>query len=144
MANGIIEDSNKRIELLKQRKNEYTKLLEKIARAQKNKENEFIKKINELGKEIHAPLTFIFQKGHLKIKGETEKEKKYISLIKNYENYLISQEKLYSSTRKEIEILDKQIKEISKKYIYFNNLQRQKFELKKEENPTKEKKRFLS
>ena len=86
----LIEDSNKRIELLRHKKDKYIKLVEKISRVQKNKENEFISKIIALGKEIGAPLAFKFQKGDSKIKGETEKEKKYLSLIKNYENYLIS------------------------------------------------------
>ena len=129
----LIEDSNKRIELLRHKKDKYIKLVEKISRVQKNKENEFISKIIALGKEIGAPLAFKFQKGDSKIKGETEKEKKYLSLIKNYENYLISQEKLYSSTRKEIYILDRQIKEINKKCVAFNkNLQKKNYELKKE------------
>ena len=61
-------------------------------RGPRNKEKELVVKITKLGNEIGAPLLFkIPEKGPLPIKGETEKEKKLIDLIKRNTDCLKAQ-----------------------------------------------------
>ena len=121
---------------LNQKKLEYVKEIKKIGKEEKNKEKEFILKIMKLEKELGIPYVFkITEKLKLKIKGKTEKEIQLLELIKNYKNYLDTQEKLYSTPRKNIEIIDKQIKEINKKCFGINKIcQKEIFELKNKEN----------
>ena len=132
----IIEDLNSQINSLNQRKLECLKLNEKIIRNQKLKEKELISKIYKLGGELGAPLSFnIKDKNKLKIKGKNEKEKKYLELIDKYKEFLVNQKNYYTSSRKEIDILDKQIYELNKKSLGFNKKYKNNMlEVKKEKN----------
>lgn len=141
----ILDDLNTKIKEISKKKLEYSQLIEKVMRTKKSKEKELFSRINELGKEIGAPLTFnIKAKEQLKIKGKNEKEKKYLESIKNYKDYLISQEKNNSFLREDIESLDKQIKEINKKSLSINkDFQKKMFTLKEEEVNLNEKIKIL-
>jgi hypothetical protein len=127
---GILEDVNNQIKVLNQRKLEYAKSIEKTKNSHKYKKKEFVHKINKLRGEI-GPLDL----DTIKSKGKTEKEKKYFELVENYKKYLKSQEKLFSSPRQHMDILDKEIVEINKKHFGNNKVfQNKLFELKKEES----------
>ena len=127
---GILEDVNNQIKVLNQRKLEYAKSIEKAKNSNKYKKKEFVLKINKLRGEI-GPLDL----DTIKSKGKTEKEKKYFELVENYKKYLKSQEKLFSSPRQHMDILDKEIAEINKKHFGNNKLfQNKLFELKNEES----------
>ena len=69
----------------------------------RNKEKELTTKITKLGKEIKAPLVYNLTEGNeLPVKGETEREVKYLQLIKRNTDCLKVQEQLYSTPRKNI------------------------------------------
>ena len=89
-----------------------------------------------MGNEIGAPLVFkLPEKGPLPIKGETEKEKKLLDLIKKNTDCLNVQEQLYVTPRKNMIDMDKQIKEINKKCLGIIKVsQKEMMALKKEEN----------
>ena len=128
-SNETLEDSNNQIKALNQRKLEYAKSIEKTMKSQKNKKKEFTTKINKLRSEIGT-----LDLDTIKSKGKTEKEKKYFEFVDNYKKYLKSQEKLFSSPRQHMDILDREINEINKKYYGTNKaFQNKLFELKKEE-----------
>lgn len=131
-----IEDLNNEIKVLNQRKLDYVKSIKKMMRGPRNREKELMVKITKLGKEIGAPLVFkVPEKGPLPVKGETEKEKKFLDLIKRNTECLKAQEQLYSMPRKNMGDMDKQIKEINKKnLVIIKESQKKIMELKKEEN----------
>ena len=131
-----VEDLNKKIKELGQKKLEYVKNIKNVMRGPRNKEKELVVKITKLGKEIGAPLIFtVPEKGPLPIKGETEKEKKLVDLIKRNTDCLKVQEQLYSTPRKNMADMDKEIKEINKKCLYIiKNSQKEMMALKKEEH----------
>ena len=131
-----IDDLNNQIKILNQRKLDYVKSIKKMMRGPRNKEKELMVKITKLGKEIGAPLVFkIPEKGPLPVKGETEKEKKFLDLIQRNTDCLNSQEKLYATPRKNMGDMDKQIKEINKKNLgIIKESQKRIMALKKEEN----------
>ena len=105
-------------------------------RGPRNKEKVLMVIISKLGNEIGAPLVFkVPEKGSLSVKGETEKEKKFIDLLKRNTDYLNAQEKLYATPRKNTGDTDKQIKESHKKSLGIIKESQQKImALKKEEN----------
>ena len=131
-----IDDLNKQIKEIGQQKLEYVKSIKKMMRGPRNKEKELVTKITKLGNEIGAPLVFkLPEKGPLPIKGETEKEKKLLDLIKKNTDCLNVQEQLYVTPRKNMIDMDKQIKEINKKCLGIIKLsQKEMMALKKEEN----------
>ena len=131
-----VEDLNKQIKELGQKKLEYVKKIKNLMRGPRNKEKELVVKITKLGNEIGAPLLFkIPEKGPLPIKGETEKEKKLIDLIKRNTDCLKAQEYLYSTPKKNMADMDKEIKEINKKCLsIIKNSQKEMMTLKKEEH----------
>ena len=82
-----IDDLNNEIKVLNQRKLDYVKSIKKMMRGPRNREKELTVKITKLGNEIGAPLVFkVPEKGPLPVKGETEKEKKFLDLIKEILN----------------------------------------------------------
>ena len=131
-----IDDLNKEIKVIGQKKLEYVKSIKKRMRGPRNKEKELMVKITKLGKEIGAPLVFkIPEKGTLPIKGETEKEKKLLELIQRNTDCINVQEQLYAEPKKNMADMDKQIKEINKKCLcIIKNSQKEILALKKEEN----------
>lgn len=131
-----IDDLNNEIKELNQRKLDYVKSIKKMMRGPRNKEKELMVKITKLGNEIGAPLVFkVPEKGPLPVKGETEKEKKFLDLLKRNTDCLNVQEKLYATPRKNMGDMDKQIKEINKKSLGIIKESQQKImALKKEEN----------
>ena len=131
-----IDDINNWIKVLNQRKLDYVKSIKKMMRGPRNKEKELMVKITKLGNEIGAPLVFkVPEKGPLPVKGETEKEKKFLDLLKRNTDCLNVQEKLYATPRKNMGDMDKQIKEINKKSLGIIKESQQKImALKKEEN----------
>ena len=131
-----VEDLNKQIKELGQKKLEYVKKVKNLMRGPRNKEKELVVKITKLGNEIGAPLIFtIPEKGPLPVKGETEKEKKLLDLIKRNTDCLKAQEQLYATPRKNMADMDKEIKEINKKCItIIKDSQKEMMALKKEEN----------
>ena len=117
----MLEDINTQLSSLYERRLEYTKLNDKIMNHQKAKEKEFISKIQKLGKEIGAPLSFNIkdlEKNQIRVKNE--KEKKYLELIQKYKEFLINQKKYYASPRQEIDTLDRAIYELRKKTLHIN------------------------
>ena len=77
-------------------------------RGPRNKEKELSTKIIKLGKEIEAPLVLNLTEGNeLPVKGETEKEKKYIDLIQRNTECIKVQEQMHSTPRKNMAGLDK-------------------------------------
>ena len=104
-------------------------------RGPRNKEKELSTKITKLGNEIQAPLVFNFTEGNeLPVKGETEKEKKYLELIQQNTDCIKVQEQLYSTPRKNMAGLDKKIKEINKQcFEIIKSSQKKMTQLKKEE-----------
>ena len=131
-----VEDLNKKIKELGTKKLEYVKKIKNVMRGPRNKEKELVVKITKLGKEIGAPLLYkIPEKGPLPIKGETEKEKKLLDLIKRNTECLKAQEQLYATPRKNMADMDKEIKEINKKCLgIIKNSQKEMMILKKEEH----------
>ena len=131
-----IDDLNKQIKEIGQQKLEYVKSIKKMMRGPRNKEKELVTKITQLGNEIGAPLVFkLPEKGPLPIKGETEKEKKLLDLIKKNTDCLNVQKQLYVTPRKNMKDMDKQIKEINKKCLGIIKVsQKEMMALKKEEN----------
>ena len=102
--------------MINQQKLDYVKSIKKIMRGPRNKEKEISTKITKLGKEINAPLVYSLTEGdELPVKGENEKEKKYLELIRRNSECLKVQEQLYSTPRKNMADMDKKIKEINKK-----------------------------
>ena len=131
-----IEDLNNEIKEIGQRKLDYVKSVKKMMRGPRNKEKELMVKINKLGNEIGAQVVFTLpEKGPLPVKGETEKEKKYLDLIKRNTECVNVQEKLYANPRKNMADMDKQLKEINKKSLgIIKASQKEMMSLKKEEN----------
>ena len=105
-------------------------------RGPRNKEKELTVKITKLGKEIGAPLVFQMpEKEPLPVKGETEKEKKFLDLLKRNTDCLNVQEKLYAEPKKKMINMDIEIKKINKQCInIIKNSQKEMLALKKEEN----------
>ena len=131
-----IEYLNNEIKEISQRKLDYVKSIKKMMRGPRNKEKELMVKITKLGNEIGAPLVFsVSGKEPLPVKGETEKEKKYLELIKRNTDCINVQEKLYATPRKNMADMDKQLKEINKKSLaIIKSSQKEIISLKKEEN----------
>ena len=131
-----IDELNNQIKELGQQKLDYVKSIKKMMRGPRNKEKELVTKITKLGKEIGAPLVFkVSEKEPLPVKGETEKEKKLLDLIKRNTDCLNAQEKLFATPRKNMNDMDKQIKEINKKcLVVIKSSQKEMMALKKEEN----------
>ena len=110
-----IDELNNQIKIINQQKLDYVKSIKKMMRGPRNKEKELSTKIIKLGKEIEAPLVLNLTEGNeLPVKGETEKEKKYIDLIQRNTECIKVQEQMYSTPRKNMAGLDKKIKEINK------------------------------
>ena len=132
---NIVDESKKKIESLNQLKAQYIKKLQNEMKPQNKKEKELVSKITQLSKEIKVPLLFKFpEKGPLPIKGNTQKEKEYLQLVKQYTDCIKLGEKIFSIPRKSIDEIDKQIKSIYKNYFAKNkNSQETIFELKNEE-----------
>ena len=130
-----LEKLNNQIKDINQQKLDYVKSIKKMMRGTRNKEQELNIKITKLGNEIGAPLVYCLKEGdELPVKGENEKEKKYLELIKRNTECVKVQEQLYANPRKNMAGLDKQIKEINK--LCFNAIklsQKKMTELKKEE-----------
>ena len=131
-----IDELNNKIKLLGQQKLEYVKSVIKLMRGPRNKEKELTVKITKLGKEIGAPLVFqMHEKEPLPVKGETEKEKKFLDLLKRNTDCLNVQEKLYAEPKKKMINMDIEIKKINKQCInIIKNSQKEMLALKKEEN----------
>ena len=120
------------VESLNKQKAQYVNKLQKDMKDQSKKEKDLVQKITQLSKELNVPLTFkLPEKGPMPVKGNSQKEKEYLELIKRYNECLKIGEKLFSGPRKNINDLDNQIKRIYKKY-YGNNKSSQEeiFELK--------------
>ena len=132
-----INDLKDQIEKLEKKKQEYAKSLKEIDKTQRDQEKELISKITKLSKEIGAPLVFKITE---EIKGETENEKQLYELIKKYNEFIDTQKEICLNPRKNISIIDKQIKELNKKcFRYVKNSENEIFVLKQEEdNTTKE------
>ena len=130
-----LDDLNNQIKVINQQKLDYVKSIKKIMRGPRNKEKELSTKITKLGNEIQAPLVFNFTEGNeLPVKGETEKEKKYLELIQQNTDCIKVQEQLYSIPRKNMAGLDKKIKEINKQcFEIIKSSQKKMTQLKKEE-----------
>ena len=110
-----INELNNQIKIINQQKLDYVKSIKKMMSGPRNKEKELTTKITKLGKEIKAPLVYNLTEGNeLPVKGETEREVKYLQLIKRNTDCLKVQEQLYSTPRKNMAELDKKIKEINK------------------------------
>ena len=123
------------VDSLNKQKSQLVTRLQNDMKNQSKKEKELISQITQLSKEINAKLVFkLPEKGPLPVKGNSEKEKEYLELIKQYTECLQIGEKLFATPRKSIDDLDKKIKTIYRKY-YGNNKSSQEeiFELKKEE-----------
>ena len=76
------EELNNQIKIINQQKLDYVKSIKKMMRGPRNKEKELTTKITKLGLEIKAPLVYNLTEGNeLPVKGENEKENKYLELI---------------------------------------------------------------
>ena len=130
-----IDELNSEIKVINQQKLDYVKSIKKIMRGPRNKEKEISTKITKLGKEINAPLVYSLTEGdELPVKGENEKEKKYLELIRRNSECLKVQEQLYSTPRKNMADMDKKIKEINKKiFEIIKSSQKEMAKLKKDE-----------
>ena len=130
-----IDELNNQIKIINQQKLDYVKSIKKMMRGPRNKEKELSTKIIKLGKEIEAPLVLNLTEGNeLPVKGETEKEKKYIDLIQRNTECIKVQEQMYSTPRKNMAGLDKKIKEINKQcFEIIKASQKEMAKLKKEE-----------
>ena len=130
-----IRDLNNQIKIINQKKLDYIKSIKKMMRGPRNKEKELTTKITKLGLEIKAPLVYNLTEGNeLPVKGENEKENKYLELIQRNTECLKVQEQLYSTPRKNMAELDKKIKEINKQcFEIIKSSQKEVSKLKKEE-----------
>lgn len=130
-----LDELNNQIKTINQQKLDYVKSIKKIMRGPRNKEKELTIKITSLGNEIKAPLVFNLTEGNeLPVKGETKKEIKYLDLIQRNTECLKVQEQLYSTPRKNMQNLDKRIREINKQcFDAIKSSQKKMAELKKEE-----------
>ena len=130
-----INELNSQIKIINQQKLDYVKSIKKMMRGPRNKEKELTTKITKLGNEIKAPLIYNLTEGNdLHLKGETQKEKKYMELIQRNTECLKVQEQLYSTPRKNMAGLDKKIREINKEcFDIIKASQKKIVELKKEE-----------
>ena len=130
-----IDELNSEIKVINQQKLDYVKSIKKIMRGPRNKEKEISTKITKLGKEINAPLVYNLTEGdELPVKGENEKEKKYLELIRRNSECLKAQEQLYSTPRKNMADMDKKIKEINKKiFEIIKSSQKEMAKLKEDE-----------
>ena len=130
-----INELNNQIKIINQQKLDYVKSIKKMMRGPRNKEKELTTKITKLGKEIKAPLVYNLTEGNeLPVKGETEKENKYMELIQRNTQCLKVQEQLYSTPRKNMAELDKKIKELNKQcFEIIKSSQKEMLKLKKEE-----------
>ena len=131
-----IEGLKEQIKELEKKKLEYIKSLQEIEKTQRDQEKELISKITKLSKETGAPLVFrIPEDGPVTNKGKTENEKKLYELIKKYNECLNSQKELCSNPRKNISIIDRQIKELNKQcFRCQSNSDKEIFVLKQEED----------
>ena len=103
-----LDELNGQIKTINQQKLDYVKSIKKMMRGTRNKELELVVKITKLGNEIKAPLVYYLKEGdELPVKGENEKEKKYLELIQRNTQCLNAQEKLYANPRKNMASLDK-------------------------------------
>ena len=130
-----LDDLNNQIKNINQQKLDYVKSIKKMMRGPRNKENELSTKITKLGKEIEAPLVYNLTEGNeLPVKGETQKEKKYLELIQKNTECIKVQEQLYSTPRKNMAQLDKKVKDINKQcFDIIKSSQKIMANLKKEE-----------
>ena len=130
-----INELNNQIKIINQQKLDYVKSIKKMMRGPRNKEKELTTKITKLGKEIKAPLVYSLTEGNeLPVKGETEKENKYMELIQRNTQCLKVQEQLYSTPRKNMAELDKKIKELNKQcFEIIKSSQKEMLKLKKDE-----------
>ena len=131
-----IDELNEQIKELGRQKLEYVKSVRDRMRGPRNKEKELVVKITKLGKEIGAPLVFkLPEKGPMPVKGETEKEKKFLDLLKRNTDILKAQEQLYATPKQKMIDMDKEIKEKNKMSInIIKSSQKEMLALKKEEN----------
>ena len=130
-----LNDLNNQIKIINQQKLDYVRSIKKMMRGPRNKEKELTTKITKLGMEIKAPLVFSLTEGNeLPVKGETEKEIKYMELIQRNTECLKVQEQLYSTPRKNMAEMDKKIKELNKQcFEIIKSSQKEMLKLKKEE-----------
>ena len=130
-----INELNNQIKIINQQKLDYVKSIKKMMRGPRNKEKELTTKITKLGKEIKAPLVYSLTEGNeLPVKGETEKENKYMELIQRNTQCLKVQEQLYYTPRKNMAELDKKIKELNKQcFEIIKSSQKEMLKLKKDE-----------
>ena len=130
-----INELNNQIKIINQQKLDYVNSIKKMMRGPRNKEKELTTKITKLGMEIKAPLVYSLTEGNeLPVKGETEKEKKYMELIQRNTQCLKVQEQLYSTPRKNMAELDKKIKELNKQcFEIIKSSQKEMLKLKKDE-----------
>lgn len=130
-----INELNNQIKIINQQKLDYVKSIKKMMRGPRNKEKELTTKITKLGKEIKAPLVYSLTEGNeLPVKGEAEKENKYMELIQRNTQCLKVQEQLYSTPRKNMAELDKKIKELNKQcFEIIKSSQKEMLKLKKDE-----------
>ena len=130
-----INELNNQIKIINQQKLDYVKSIKKMMRGPRNKEKELTTKITKLGIEIKAPLVYSLTDGNeLPVKGETEKENKYMELIQRNTQCLKVQEQLYSTPRKNMAELDKKIKELNKQcFEIIKSSQKEMLKLKKDE-----------
>ena len=131
-----IDELNDQIKELGRQKLEYVKSVRDRMRGPRNKEKELVVKITKLGKEIGAPLVFkLPEKGPMPVKGETEKEKKFLDLLKRNTDILKAQEQLYATPKQKMIDMDKEIKEKNKMSInIIKSSQKEMLSLKQEEN----------
>ena len=131
-----IDELNNEIKIINQQKLDYVKSIKKMMRGPRNKVKELTTKITKLGKEIDAPLVYNLTEGDkLPVKGDNEKEKKYLELIQRNTECLKVQEQLYSTPRKNMAEMDKKIKEINKKiFEIIKSSQKEMTKLKIDEN----------
>ena len=129
-----INDLKDQIKKLEKKKQEYVKSLKEVDKTQRDQEKELISKITKLSKKTGAPLVFKITE---EIKGETENEKQLFELIKKYNELIDIQREISSNPRKNISIIDKQIKELNKNcFRCVKNSENAIFGLKQEEDNT--------
>ena len=130
-----LDELHEKIKNLNQQKLDYVKTIKKMMRGTRNKEKELTTKITKLGKEIEAPLIYnLTEANEQPVQGKTDKEKKYLELIKRNTECLKVQEQLYSTPRKNIEVLDMKLKSLNKEcFEIIKASQKEMAKLKKEE-----------
>jgi len=136
-----IDNLKVKIKMLEKKKQEYVKSLKEVEKTQRFQEKDLISKITRLSKETGAPLIFKIPEDDPKqIKVETKNEKNLFKLIQKYNECINAQKEICSNPRKNISIIDKQIKELNKKiFSCVKNSENIIFSLKQEEdNITKE------